>query len=139
MPHATNDYLLLLGIITCVCVPAITFFDDENFKVLHGIIASGAFLGGAFYANALSKTMIAHRKLFDLATQTEIATASKLAVTINATLGSFLMSMTLYGSGYWSTSMFEWLLTFQIFNYFALTSFTNSYYQTVHPYATLKK
>lgn len=66
--NSDNDWILMLGIVSCVSVPLITFFDEHNFKVLHGIIAAAAFLSGASYANQTSKLMAANKDKFDLAT-----------------------------------------------------------------------
>jgi hypothetical protein len=137
VPNATNDYLLVLGIISCISVPAITYFDEHNYKVAHGIIAAAAFFSGAFYADKISSVMVANKDKFDTLTQNEIAFCRKQAIALNATLWSFVAAMVIYGSGTAQVAFLEWALAFQTFNYFAIQSFTNSFYQTVHPYAKL--
>lgn len=40
------------------------------------------------------------------------------------------------GSSYWLTPLAEWITTLLYVNYFAVLSFTNNYYDSVHPFDT---
>jgi hypothetical protein len=47
---------------------------------------------------------------------------------------TFGVSVGFMGSNYWLTPFTEWLTTILYINYFAILSFTNQYYDTVHPF-----
>lgn len=52
-------------------------------------------------------------------------------------LGSLLtlaISEAIMGSDYWLTPLSEWITTLLYVNYFAILSFTNNYYDSVHPF-----
>jgi hypothetical protein len=45
------------------------------------------------------------------------------------------VSAAFWGSNFWLTPLSEWITTILYINYFALLSFTNNYFDSVHPFA----
>jgi len=54
-----------------------------------------------------------------------------IMIVVLAVLG---LSEAFMGSNYWLTPLAEWLTTILYVNYFALLSFTNNYFDSVHRY-----
>jgi len=59
---------------------------------------------------------------------------NKLKYVMMAVLITLLLSITFKGDSYWLTPLAEWVTTILYINYFAILSFTNTYYESVHPF-----
>jgi len=61
---------------------------------------------------------------------------NKLKYVMMAVLITLLLSITFKGDNYWLTPFAEWVTTILYINYFAILSFTNNYFESVHPFET---
>lgn len=51
---AENDSLFNVGMITCLSFPLIGYFDEKNWKFIHGAVSGAFFIGTVVYANMLT-------------------------------------------------------------------------------------
>jgi hypothetical protein len=59
---------------------------------------------------------------------------NKLKWVMLATMLTLAISEGFWGSNFWLTPLSEWITTILYINYFALLSFTNNYFDSVHPF-----
>ena len=46
---STNDKLLIIGMLSAISLPMISYFDEHNFKIIHGLSAGVFFLSASVY------------------------------------------------------------------------------------------
>jgi len=73
-----------------------------------------------------------NKKKFPVDQWVEIALLNKVKWIMAISLLALAISCGLYGPNYWLTPLAEWVTTILYLNYFALLSFTNLYYDSVH-------
>jgi hypothetical protein len=132
-----NDTLLVLGIITTFSLPAIGFFDEHTYGTIHGICAVLFFGSVGIYAFLIGGIMQDNINSFPESQWREIKLMNKMKWIMLASL--LLLGLSeLFGGPYsdWLTPLTEWITTLLYVNYFAILSFTNQYYDSVHPFDT---
>lgn len=136
--QGTNDFLLVLAIISCVSLPMIGYFDEHQFKLIHGISAGAFFISTGVYAVMISNEMNKHKDKFP-ESQTEIARLMTLKWMLIGLITTFIVSIILNGSRGIVTPATEWTLVLIYLNYFGVLAFTSPYYDSIHPYGKLAK
>jgi len=75
-----------------------------------------------------------HKLKFPVSNQVEIVLMNKLKYVMALLLVTFLISSIYKGNEYWLTPFTEWATTILYINYFAILSFTNTYFDSIHPF-----
>jgi hypothetical protein len=126
---------LVLGAISTFTLPAIGYFDEHNYSTIHGISATLFFLSVGVYAWMLGGIMQDNMDKFPESQWPEIRLLNKIKYVMWGCLLTFLITICFFNdSGLVPLS--EWLSTLLFVNYFAVLSFTNQYYDSVHSYNT---
>jgi len=128
-----NDTLLTLGLITTVTLPAIGFFDEHTYGNIHNLCAILFFASVGIYAFIIGGIMQSNLKSFPANQWAEIKLLNILKWVMAVALLTLTYCTTFKGTGFWLTPLSEWVTTILYVNYFALLSFTNLYYDSVHP------
>jgi len=129
-----NDTLLVLGMISTFSLPAIGFFDEHTYGNIHNCLAVLFFGSVGIYAFIIGGVMQDNKKKFPVEQWVDIAVMNKVKWIMAISLLTLAISCALHGSNYWLTPLAEWVTTILYVNYFALLSFTNLYYDSVHAY-----
>jgi len=129
-----NDTLLVLGLITTFSLPAIGYFDEHNYSNIHNVSAVLFFGSVGIYAFIIGGIMQDNIDKFPQSQWDEIRMMNRLKWIMFGSLLTLALSCALHGPNYWLTPFTEWLTTLLYVNYFAILSFTNTYYDSVHPF-----
>jgi len=128
-----NDFLLYLGLVSTVALPAIGYFDMYWYNDLHGPIAAVFFTTVVIYAFMLHSELQSQEKKFDAEVKEIIYALGYVKWVMLAVFLTFGISMLLYGSKFWLSPLSEWILVVVYVNFFCLVSYSHNFYQTVHP------
>jgi len=128
-----NDTLLTLGLIATFALPAIGFFDEHNYSSIHGIMAVLFFGSVGIYAFIIGGVMQKNKDKFPESQWREIDLMNKMKWIMLLCLVLLAISASI-SSSFWLTPLSEWVTTILYVNYFAILSFTNQYYDSVHPF-----
>jgi len=131
-----NDTLLVLGLISTFSLPAIGFFDEHTWGTIHGIMAVLFFASVGIYAWIIGGIMNDNLLKFPTSQWVEIKIMYKLRYVMMAVLLILALSGSLDAFPDWVFPLSEWVTTILYLNYFAILSFTNQYYDSVHPFDT---
>lgn len=129
-----NDTLLVLGIIATFTLPAIGFFDEHTWGTIHGLCATLFFGSVGIYAFLISGIMESNMDKFPRGDWPKIKLMKKVSKLMMLVLLTFALSISFKGSNFWLTPLTEWLATILFVNYFAIISWTNTYYDSVHSF-----
>eukprot|EP00347_Sterkiella_histriomuscorum_P021372 403334206 len=131
-----NDFLMVLGILSCITLPLIGVFDEHEFNPIHCTCA-GIFFGCfGFYCILLGRALYQNRDKFPQDEQKSIDLMMKNTWGLLIVLVAFLISIKLYTSRV-PTPLIEWATVLYFVNFFSIASFTNAYYDSVHEDGTL--
>jgi hypothetical membrane protein len=114
-----------------VALPLIGIFDEHMWPTLHGISAVVFFLCFGIYAVKLGNAIYENRDKYPQEEQASIDRLKKSTHGIMLSLGAFLLSILIYHSRS-PTPFFEWFVVLYFVNFFALASFDNPFYDSVH-------
>lgn len=132
----TNDLLLILALISCISLPLIGFFDEHQFKLIHGIVSIAFFISTGVYAILMAEQMNKHKISFP-GLENEISRLLALKSTIISLVIVCAISALF---GFYKgllVPICEWSIVLVYINYFSLLSFASPYYDSVHPYGKL--
>lgn len=135
IPDSKNDFLLDLGIASCVALPLIGIFDEKNFLPMHitcAVIFFGCF---AIYCILLSHHLSKNKASFPVGEQRAISIIFWVTWGIIG-CGVFALITPFLGYRFWAP-VAEWVTVLSFCNFFAVASYANSYYDSVHEYGTL--
>ena len=134
-----NDFLLDLGIASCVGLPMVGIFDEKAWGTLHGISA-GIFFGCfGIYCYLLGHYLYNNKDKFPASEQRSISIIYWNTWGLMATLLLFVISPLLGEIHHFLTPVSEWAVVIYYANFFAIASYTNQYYDSVHEFGTLVK
>mmetsp|Transcript_20401 Transcript_20401/g.19381 ORF Transcript_20401/g.19381 Transcript_20401/m.19381 type:complete len:236 (+) Transcript_20401:188-895(+) len=128
-----NNFLLLLGFLATICLPAIGFFDENNYSSIHVALAATFFASTGFYSWILTGVLSDNKRAYPTSMWTCIALMKKIRVVMMGSLLAFLYFVVTTGTENFYTPFFEWASVILFINFFAFISFMNRYYQSVIP------
>ena len=131
--NGKNDTLMVLGIVSSFSLPMIGVFDMYNWGKIHDVIAVSFFGCFGFYCNILANYLYENKNKYSAADQAPIATMKKSARTLMIMLVLLGLSAVLHGP----TPLFEWVLVIYYVNFFAIASYANAFYDSIHEEGTL--
>jgi hypothetical protein len=126
-----NDTMMYIGIASMVALPMVGIFDEHNYSTFHGLSAGIFFIGFMIYARMLAISLDNVKDQFDAETQASIKNMYNNVTGLILTTLAFFVSLIVHHSG-GITAILEWATTFYFVNFFAIASFTNTYYDSVH-------
>lgn len=131
-----NDFLIILGGLSCVTLPMIGVFDEHEFNPIHCTCA-GIFFGSfGFYCILLGRALYQNKDKFPVDEQRSISLMMKNTWGLLIVLFAFLISIKLYTSRV-PTPFIEWVLVLYFVNFFSIASYANAFYNSVHEDGTL--
>src|SRR5688572_14360097 len=101
----------------------IGFFDEHQFKSIHGASAIAFFGSTGFYAFIIGGVMSKNADKFP-ENSAEITRINQMKWTMLGTLLTFGISIGLFGTSFWLTPFSEWAITLIYVNYFSVLVFT---------------
>jgi hypothetical membrane protein len=134
--HKTNDFLLILGYLSCISLPCIGIFDEHDHMPMHIVCTILFFTPLAFYAFFVAKIMYKNKDKFPN-DNGNIHRLLWISYFMLALAIGFGVSVGLKGPFYWTTPILEWITVLMAVNFFTFTSFSNPYYDSIHPYGKL--
>jgi hypothetical protein len=136
--NGRNDTMMYIGLASMVALPMVGIFDEHMWKTLHGISA-GIFFGGfMIYARLLGNALYSVKDQFPADEQSAIKSIHNNITGLVLTTLAFVVSLCIKGSG-GITAILEWGTVFYLVNFFAIASFANPYYDSVHEPGSLNK
>lgn len=117
-------------------MPCIAFFDEHNFKILHGISAGTFFLCTGLYSIWIEGEFSHHADKFPECQQ-EISRLTNMKNIMVSALVGLIISAIFGGSHYWTTPFLEWFVVLLYLNFFGVLCLTNPFYETIHPYGKI--
>lgn len=136
-PYATkseNDSMLTVGIVVMVALPLIGYFDEHEYKIIHGIVSACFFLGTVIYAEMFTNRFNKYKAHFPAQIK-NIERLYKLSHYMWIILGLFAISFPLGAA----PPLWEWILGVMYLNFFSFASLDIDYYETVEPVTEEKK
>lgn len=131
IPEQENDFLLLLGVVQCLTLPATAIFDKVSMPQIHFILDALLFGSAGAYMFLLSYKMNQNVDKFPAKLQPAIKFI--LMAAFGCVLLGALFGLTYYIYGTSTEAAFtQWLMVVYYLNFFGVISFTNKFYETVH-------
>ena len=135
IPDGNNNFLFDLGLISCFALPMIGIFDEKNYITMHCI--SAGFFFGCFgiYCVLLGRYLWNNRDKFAASEQRSISimvwnTWGLIAVLVLFGVSTQLPHTTAL------CPLSEWALVLYYANFFAIASYTNEFYDSIHEVGT---
>ena len=116
----------MVGIVTLVSFPLISYFDERNWKVIHGIVSACFFIGTVVYAEMFTNRFTKYREHFPN-DQKNIDRLYQLSHYMWIILGLFAISFPLGAA----PPLWEWILGVMYLNFFSFAALDIDYYETV--------
>ncbi|CDW78258.1 UNKNOWN [Stylonychia lemnae] len=126
-----NDFLIILGGLSCIALPLIGVFDEHQWGPVHGTCAFIFFGGFGFYCILLGRALYQNKDKFPASQQRSIKLMMNNTWGLLIFLVAFLISIALVKSSV-PTPFIEWATVLYFVNFFAIASFTNDFYDSVH-------
>ena len=123
-----NDVMATFGILCIISFPLIGYFDENDYWVIHIILAAIFFGATTIYANRLAHYLHKHKSAFREEYQGKIR---MLYIIGNIMIGNLIVLAISWPLG-WFPALFEWILAVLYINFFTFASFMNDYYQSIH-------
>jgi len=130
IPDGSNDLLLLLGLVASLSLPLIGIFDMYKWNQPHKVCAVLFFGCFGFYCNLLANNLYSNKDKYPADEQTSIVSMKNSARTLIILLIVTGLCALLHGP----TPPFEWALVLYYVNFFAIASYANGFYSSVHAY-----
>ena len=115
----------------------IGIFDEHDWKLIHGTCAIIYFISCGLYICSLAHYLDEHKASFPESDHTNISRLKTIALVLTIFTVSMLVSIVLTGANSITTPLFEWLTVLTQINFFCFMSFSNPFYDSVHPFGTL--
>ena len=119
-----------IGLASIVALPMIGYFDEHEYKVIHGIVSATFFIGTVVYVNYYASMFWAHKENFPQQ-KNHIEWIRTIWTLMNIALGALALSLSVKKTVW--VPVTEWILVFLIINFFAFVSFDTDYVETVEP------
>ncbi len=128
--HQSNDWLLILGIVTTISAPLTAYFDIYDHADIHTPLSYLFFGSMSGYALILAQQLKKHKESFPKGSHPEINRTALIANLITASLAA-LGFFQFYDDRY--VPICQWVCAALIINFFAFSIYTNEYYESIHP------
>jgi len=131
IPDGNNDFLFDLGLVSCFALPMIGIFDEKSYITMHCI--SAGFFFGCFgiYCVLLGRYLWNNREKFPASEQRSISVMVWNTWGLMAVLVLFGLS-TQFAQHTAFCPISEWVLVIYYANFFAIASYTNQFYDSIH-------
>ena len=120
-----------LGLISCVALPLIGVFDEHQWGMIHGICAIAFFGCFGIYCILLGKYLSENKDKFNPIEHGSIDKMKSGANLIIVILGALGLSFVFFHSRV-PTPIVEWICVLYYANFFAIASYANGFYDSVH-------
>ncbi|CDW83236.1 UNKNOWN [Stylonychia lemnae] len=138
IPDKQNDNMFNLGVVSCFALPLIGVFDEHKWGTIHGICAIAFFGCFGVYCVMLGNYLSANKDKFNPAESHSIDKMKQGSRVIVVLLAALLLSFIFYHSKV-PTPLIEWAVVLYYSNFFAIASYANGFYDSVHQDGTLIK
>lgn len=128
--NSTNDGIFLLGMITTISLPCISYFDMHNYGFFHYVFAILFFGCCFFYIWFTVGSLVEHKAEFAQDEWDSIDRADKFRKIMLAS-ALFYGYVKLFMPSTHS-DFYEWVITFMYLNALAIMNLGNKFYDTVH-------
>lgn len=129
--NTRNDIMFYLGVMNAIATPFVGIFDEHKYSKYHVISAGIIFTSFTFYAVLLAWALKENKDKFPAEEQSSIDRMDKGIWTLVFFAVGFAVTLNMWGSGGIS-ALFEWATVLYFVNFFAIASFNNPFYETVH-------
>ena len=119
----------------CISLPLISYFDEHQFKTIHGACAVAFFGSIGIYAFIVAGEMSANIDKFQDC-KTQVTWMNGYKWTMLTTLVVLGVNIAVNGAGHWLTPASEWLITLEYLNYFSVLCMTSPYYDSIHAFGS---
>ena len=136
VPVLLNDLLMLLGIVSCICLPVVAIIDEYTYTP-HALAALYFFLSNIAYCVICSQALYYHIDKMPADERSGIIILKNFVYSLLLVTVAAILVYLKYGWSYWLTPLMEWIATIMNINFFYFTSLVNGYYSSVHEFGTL--
>jgi hypothetical protein len=127
----SNDTLYYFGLVGCITLPLVGYFDEDTYSLCHSILAVTFFICMSTYIFWLNSLMNKYKDQLTPAQAAIVPRLNKVTAAIIAAAVSFVTSYLVYGTAKPYFAYLEWTVTILLLNYFVIVSFDNDFYQSV--------
>ncbi len=131
IPENENDFMLILGLIQCVTLPATAIFDIISLPKLHFAVSALLLVSGGAYMFLLSYKMYNNIDKYPPIIKPAIKFIMIAAFGVVIVYALFSFCYYTYGNSY-QAAITQWIMVLYYINFFGLIRFTNKFYETVH-------
>jgi hypothetical protein len=125
------DLIMFLGVVSCVSLVMIAFFDMYVWGFIHNPTAVVFFVSASFNTGFIAYEMKFHKDKFPAEEHAMIDKCYMWCIATIVTAVTMGISLGMWGVHYWAGPTFEWLSVIMLLNFYNMACMVNPYYSSI--------